>query len=218
MRVRDMTMALTRIINTMHATVNTGRIKIRHLFRMTAAGLALGVLVACAPMQPQTRFTPPQQIIHEGTAYTLAFQQGNANSRVVSEYTYNGESVENWSKLVTVQYVPGKPFTPLALLQALEKTLKSETPVPHYSLYMKGEHGYAQIIYEPTAKAPWFESDVFKSFHRPACAGQVLYQYAFKYPPPQQGEDKQAVLRKILADNRQAADAMEKSAWQPDCS
>jgi len=202
----------------MQATVENGHKKNRRFFRMTAAALLPGVLVACAPMQPQTRFTPPQQIIHEGTAYTLAFQNTDPDSRMLSEYTHNGESVESWSKLVTVQHVPGKPFTPLLLLQALEKTLKSETPVPHYSLTMKGEHGYAQIIYEPTAKAPWFESDVFKSFHRPACAGPVIYQYAVKYPPPQQGEDKETLLKKILAENKQAAEAMEKSAWQPDCS
>jgi len=202
----------------MHTAIKTGQIKTRQFFRVTGVGLIMGVLAGCTLVQTPTRFTAPQQIIHEGTSYTLAFEQRQAHSPVVSEYTHNGESVESWSKLVTVQYAPGKPFTPLVLLQALEKTLKSETPVPHYSLYMKGEHGYAQIIYEPTAKAPWFESDVSKSFHRSACAGQVLYQYAVKYPPPQQGEDKQALLKKILAENKRAAQAMEQSTWQPDCS
>jgi len=192
-------------------------VKVGQLFRMAAVGLAMGMLAACAPMQPQTRFAPPQEIIHEGVTFTLAFQHTDS-ARVLSEYTHNGESVENWSKLVSLSYFPGKTYTPLAFLQALEKTLKSETPVPHFSLYAKGGYGYAQIIYEPDTKNPWFEADVQKSFHRPACAGQVVYQYAAKYPPPQQGEDKQAMLLNILADNQQAADAVAKSDWQPDCS
>jgi len=188
------------------------------LLRATVVSLAMGALTACALVSPQTRFTPPQHIVHEGITYTLAFQQAAPNAQVLSEYTHNGESVENWSTLITLNYFPGQLVTPRQLLQSLKQTLETEQPVPHFLLTILGEHGYTRTIREPTATHPWFEMDVHKSFHRRACAGLVVYQYAVKYPPPGPGEDKQALLEKIRDENQQVADAMKQSDWQPDCS
>jgi|GEM_PF-3761756 len=79
---------------------------------------------------------PPQETINEDELFKLAFQHTDVGFRVLSEYTRNDESVENWSKLVMVQYFPDKSLTPLIHLQVMTKALQFDTPVPHTLLYM----------------------------------------------------------------------------------
>ena len=166
----------------------------------------------------ETTFHAPQEITHEGEHYKLASQSTAQNGMGTFEYTTNNESVKAWSKLVTLNYMPKMTRTPLEWLQATTAALRRQTPVPHFNMYILKEHGYARIIYEPTARFPQFESNVQKSFHQPACAGLVVYQYAVKYPPLAEGADKKETLLKIAEDNKQAADAMDNNGWQPDCS
>jgi len=185
---------------------------------MVGVIILASVVLTTGVAHAENTFRPPQEITHEGEHYKLAFQSTAPNGMKTFEYTTNDESVKSWSKLVTLNYMPRMIRNPLEWLQATNAALRREAPVPHFNMYVLNENGYARIIYEPTARFPQFESNVQKSFHQPACAGMVIYQYAVKYPPLEEGTDKNETLLKIAADNKQVADAMANNGWQPDCS
>ncbi|WP_454254203.1 hypothetical protein [Pseudomonas sp. Marseille-Q8238] len=179
-------------------------------------GLMLAVLATALHAQP---FSAPEQIVHAGKTYKLAYTASQPDGRALYEYTTDDESIENWSSLVTLNYAQSRVTVPLKWIESLKASLDRETPKPHYSLYIAGTNGFAKIIYEPDAKNPFYESDVHKSFHIKACDGLLVYQFARKYPQSADQSDagKQAALKQVAEENHQFSSALEKSDWLPAC-
>ena len=164
-------------------------------------------------------FIAPQEIVHSGKVYKLAFKSERSNGRATYEYTTNAEPIEKWTTLVTLNYAKGVGGTLMQRVASLKKTMDAEKPVPHYSIYIKGGSGYVRIIYEPDARNPVYESNVHKNFDIADCDGKVIYQFAVKYPPSVDQSDagKLATLRSIYSENQVFSEAMEKSDWLPTC-
>lgn len=166
------------------------------------------------------QFLPPEKMTHSGKTYSLAYKNSLPNGREIFEYTTDNEPIEKWSSLVTLNYAKSLAATPLKWADTVKVALDREKPKPHYSLYIKGNNGYAKIIYEPDSKNPIYESNVHKSFHMETCGGLLVFQFAKKYPQntDQSDEGKLSTLKQIAKENTQFADEIEKSEWLPNCS
>ncbi len=166
------------------------------------------------------QFSAPEQIIHSGKTYSLAYKNSLPNGRSIYEYTTNNETVNKWSSLVTLHYSKALITMPSKWVDTTKVSLDREKPKPHYSLYTKGNSGYSQIIYEPDSKHPFYESNISKSFHIEACGGLLVYQFAQKYPPSvdNTNEGKLSSLKKIANTNSQFANELEESDWLPTCN
>lgn len=178
----------------------------------------LWLIVFAISAQAQ-QFSPPEKITFAGQTYSLAYKNASPNGRAIFEYTTNNEPIEKWSLLVTLNYSKSLGTTPLKWSEVVKASLDREKPKPNYSLYTKGNNGYAKIIYEPDFRNPSYESNVHKSFHIESCGGILVYQFAQKYPASmdQSSDGKLSALRKIANENSQFADELEKSDWLPNC-
>jgi hypothetical protein len=162
-------------------------------------------------------FKPPKSMELFGKQYILAFQNENANTALY-EYTTDNESVNNWSHLVTLQYYKRK-LEPLQFIAAIKTGLNNSKPIPHYSLYQQGEHGYALIIFEPSNEHLHFEADIQKSFHSTECEGTLVLQYGVRTAAFQQlsPEDKTRILKEVYRQLKLDAEQIAQNKWVPTC-
>ena len=156
----------------------------------------------------------PAQIEHDDLSYRLAFRQ-DSSSQGLYEYTTGGETVDNWTHLLTVNYARGNRAAPVDWLNALKRVADRENPRPHYSMSVEGGHGYAQLIYTPRPGEARYESNVHKSFHYARCGGLVVLQVAVREALDPVAGDNQ--LRVVARDNTLMRKALTASSWQPDC-
>ena len=165
-------------------------------------------------------FNPPSALSYDGHDYQLAFQQVTEDGRAgLFEYTTGGETVDNWTRLVTINYHKGIKVTPYQWGVAMQRRLDSRAPVPHYNVSMQGTIGYAQIIFVPDATNTMYEANVHKAFTQDACDGVVALQYAMKYP---QGADTSAAgvrqtLTGIVANSKKDLAYITDYSWSPTC-
>lgn len=183
------------------------------------SALSIGLLFFTQSIFAQ-QFNPPEQISHSGHVYKLAYKKTSPNGQAIYEYTTNEEPIEKWTTLVTLNYAKAQKVTPLRWSEAMKLSLDRETPKPNYSIYVKEENGYANIIYEPDINNPTYESDVHKSFHLEECGGSLVYQFAVKYPKSadQSEAGKLATLTSIAKENVQISTDMAHSEWSPSCN
>jgi hypothetical protein len=158
--------------------------------------------------------------VHAGKTYILAYKNTAPNGQSIFEYTTDKETVEQWTKLVTINYAKGFAAPPLQWIQSIKFALDKASPKPSYSLFIKDNNGYARIIYEPTSSYVTYESNVQKSFHIDKCDGIVVYQFAQKYPQnaDKSDEGKLATLKSIALENMAFVDEIDKSNWSPSCN
>jgi len=167
-------------------------------------------------------FEAPAEIDYGGKLYKQAFKQ-EKGGRGLYEYTTDNETVDGWTHLITLQYKQGDTSDPLNWARTLKATLDKESPKPNYSLSVSGEHGYAQIIYEPDGKYSDYESNAIKSFHLPACGGLVVLQYAVKHSketPPEGANPKDFVyqqVKRIALQSVEIEATLKAFAWMPKC-
>ena len=154
-------------------------------------------------------FAAPEQMAQAGHVYKQAYQQKANNGRAIYEYTDNNESVQNWTRLVTLNYTPQLRVDAQTWANATRKALDANPAKPAHQLDVKGANAYAQMVFEPDAANPEYEANVQKSFHVADC-GTVILQYAVKYP---KGSD----LTTIQAENARIAVQLEQDTWQPAC-
>jgi hypothetical protein len=180
--------------------------------------LALSLLIFSQSVIAQ-QLVPPQEILYAGQIYKLAFKQASPNGRAIYEYTTNGEPVEQWTSLVTLNFAKGINAPPVKWTAAMKASLEANNPDPHFKLYTIGDHGYARFVFEPDQRNPFYESNAHKSFHLNECGGLLVFQYAVKYPQlsEQVGEDKLAALTLITKENERMAAEIEQSEWRPEC-
>jgi len=162
-------------------------------------------------------FVPPKSMELFGKQYILAFQNENADVALY-EYTTDNELVENWNRLITLQYYKRK-LEPLEFITAMKGGLDNRKPVPHYSLYQKEDHGYALLIFEPSREHLHFEADVQKSFHPTECDGTLILQYGVRTPVFQQlsSEDKSRILKEVYGQLKLDAEQLAQNKWVPTC-
>lgn len=181
---------------------------------------ALLLAAALAPMAALAQgFIPPEQITQFGRTYTLAYQDVAPNGRALYEYTSAGETVDNWTTLVTLNYAKDLVSDPATWAKAVKASLDANTPKPHYTLYTAKGSGYARFIFEPDGTHPSYESNIHKSFHTPACGGLLVLQYAARYAPSEEqgSAGKLARLRTIATENAKQTVELERSDWVPAC-
>jgi hypothetical protein len=163
-------------------------------------------------------YVMPQEISEFGHLYKLAYQKISPDRRqAIYEYTTGSESIENWTRLLTVQYAKLNTDA-MAWGVSTKKALEATSPKPHFQVYAKAGHGYAVIIFEPDAKNPAYEANAHKSFHMGSC-GLFTLQHAVKYDASaEQSEDgRQRTLIAIVDASRKMVADVEQAAWQPDC-
>ena len=162
-------------------------------------------------------FLPPKNMDLFGKQYTLAFKNENENGSLY-EYTADGESVENWTHLITLTHVKYN-LNPYQFITATKKGLDGKSVVPHYSLYEKGKHGYVTLIFEPSQDRLNFEADVQKSFHLENCDGTIIMQYGVHKPVFQQltGAEKTVMLKAIYEQLKLDAEQIAQNQWAPIC-
>lgn len=178
-----------------------------------------GLLCASGATMAQT-LDAPASFKYDGRTYTLAFKNVSSNGRAaLYEYTTAGETVDNWTRLITINYHKGISATPYQWGVAMQRRLDKRVPVPHYNVSMQDSIGYAQIIFLPDETNTMFEANVHKAFTQNACDGVVALQYAMKYP---QGADTSAAgvlqtLTGIVANNKKDLAYITDYPWLPTC-
>ncbi|MDO3507972.1 hypothetical protein [Ralstonia pseudosolanacearum] len=181
--------------------------------------LAALLLPLMASLSHAGEFHAPDTLVWQDRTYQLAYQSALPDGQRFYEYTTNGESVDAWTTLLTLRYGKNIQQDPTAWVVATKHALDRATPRPHCQLSVDGPSGYARILYEPTAKAPTYESDAHRSYHVGACDGLVIYQVAVKYEPAADASPKGRFERLdwIAGENAKLADALKKQAWAPRC-
>lgn len=162
-------------------------------------------------------YAPPKSMEIFGKQYTLAFQNENS-TMALYEYTTDNEPVENWTRLVTLIHYKFK-VDPAKFIQATKVGLDSKKLVPHYSLYQKGENGYALLIFEPSREHAHFETDIQKTFHPAECDGTILLQYGVRKPIFEElsSEEKNRMLKEIFEQLQSDAAKVAEYPWVPEC-
>ncbi|QWT45381.1 hypothetical protein [Azospira inquinata] len=160
---------------------------------------------------------PPEQINLSGRVFNLAYKSATKNGRAIYEYTANGENIENWITLVTLNYAKDVNVTPEKWVKSVGISLEATKPKPHYKLYLKADHGFARFIFEPDPNNPTYESNVHKSFHMGTC-GTVVFQYASKHPMGEDPANSGTLLKTINTENEKMAADLEQSDWKPTCN
>ncbi len=168
----------------------------------------------------EANFRVPEQIDEFGKTFRLSFTSGKGG---LYEYTTEGETVDNWSTLITITYAKGVVVTPMEWAKSFAKSAARETP--HYSVWIDDGRGYAKVIYEPDGRVigdkrfSSYEVDAHKTYHVPACRGLVTLQYATR-PDVSGGADpaaKRATLLQLASEAERLASAVAASSWAPDC-
>ncbi len=180
---------------------------------------AAALLTLLSLLSHASEFHAPDTLLWQGRTYQRAYQNAQPDGRRVYEYTTNGESIDAWTTLLTLHYAKSVQQDPMAWVVATKNALDRTTPRPHYQLSVDGPSGYARILYEPTAKAPTYESDAHRSYHIGACDGLVIYQVAVKYEPTADTSPKGRFERldRIAGENAKLVDELKKQAWVPRC-
>ena len=118
--------------------------------------------------------------------YQVGFQDKNAQRQIV-EWVPAGETVDNWSEMVTVQIFHGLKVTPDAFMRDLEKRWVASCPgaVPAHTIANVVENGYSSLVWlldcpkNPATGKPeitWFKAvQGNDSFY--------VVQKAFKFAP-----------------------------------
>jgi len=77
------------------------------------------------------------------------FEQGHQNQPYIVEYVPEGETVDNWTKMLSIQNFPAKSVanlsTPEAFMNVLKAKMQSRCPTVFWDVIQKGE---ADILYE----------------------------------------------------------------------
>lgn len=176
-------------------------------------------LAMCASATAAT-LSPPTAITYDGLDYKLSYQQVQPEGEAgIYEYTTGGETVDNWTRMITVVYRRGIIVTPKQWAAALKQQMDQTKPVPHYMVSQENDHGYAQIIYEPAKEDNNYESNVHKSYTKDACGGIVVWQYAHRYAPGADTTEAgiKATLQHIAQDNQADLAKVKALSWVPAC-
>ena len=136
---------------------------------------------------------PPDSVAYNDKTYTLVFKNDNKRAAIY-EYTTDGEAIEKWKTLVTINYHYGAAPDKMLWAKAVKQTLDSQSPVPHYKMFLNEDQLYINTIYEPNAAHNYYEINVQRSYLRDTCGGWYVVQYAEKYDLEKSGEDKRAYL------------------------
>ncbi|MGE4399430.1 MAG: hypothetical protein AB7D29_07905 [Campylobacterales bacterium] len=157
----------------------------------------------------------PQKMQFNGKEYVLAFEHKDS-SKELYEYTTDGESVQNWTKLITLIKLNEKHDLYKFLLH-YKKVLDGQTP--HYSTYLKGDNGYVKVIYEPTSKFQNFEANIQKLHNVDSCDGTVMLQYGVRkvVSKDMSKQDNEVALKNIYNQLKLDAEVMEQYSWKPEC-
>jgi hypothetical protein len=125
----------------------------------------------------------------DGQRYHLDFQhqakqENGEQGDGLAEFTLDGETVNNWTKLFAYYLFPDSGDDPVAMVEAVGKAVKEANPDANYALY-EGNNANAAIIdfLTWTPGSDGFEFNVFKYAPAEYGPGLVALQFAkrFKY-------------------------------------
>lgn len=89
----------------LHPLLDITQLEINKLMSSKIRNLLLSaVLCSVAVLSSAQQFFPPQEILHSGKVYKLAFKNEPLSGRAIYEYTTDAELIEKWTTLVTLIY------------------------------------------------------------------------------------------------------------------
>lgn len=190
-------------------------------YRLSSVCLWVSIAITQQAHAFEVSFMAPGQIDEFGKTFTLSYKSVGRGG--LYEYTAEGETVDNWTTLITITYAKGVVVTPMEWAKSFGKSAARETP--HYSVWINDGRGYAKVIYEPDRRLigdkrfSSYEVDAHKTYHVTACRGLVTLQYATR-PDVSDGADpaaKRAILLQLASEAERLAAAVAASSWAPDC-
>ena len=137
----------------------------------------------------------------------------------IYEYTADGETVKNWSTLVTLMFTKNQKQIATDWIDRNKRALDSQNPKPHYSLYILGNNAYSIEIYEPIPSDMSYEATVKKVFFIDACSSPIHFAFAKRYPSIQDVSDevKREKLVGIAQEAKKRIKELETATWKPRC-
>ena len=180
--------------------------------------LIISLMICVQTTQAQSKFEAPEEITFENKVYKLNFTK--KQSYEIYEYTTDGETVKNWTTLITFIYAKNLKVAPADWTNATKKSLDSQNPKPHYSLYTVGDNSYALQIYEPIPSDLSYEATIKKAFFIEACNGPIDFAFAKRYPSIQDESDeaKRTKLLGIAQEAKKRIKELETATWKPTCA
>jgi len=177
----------------------------------------IALILSVQTTQAQSRFIAPDEFTFEDKVYKLNFSKKQASE--IYEYTIDGETVKNWSTLVTLMFTKNQKQIATDWIDRNKRALDSQNPKPHYSLYINGNNAYAVEIYEPIPSDMSYEATVKKVFFIDACSSPIHFAFAKRYPSIQEVSDeaKRAKLVGIAQEAKKRIKELETATWLPTC-
>jgi hypothetical protein len=178
----------------------------------------IALIMSAQTSQAQSRFQAPEEFTFENKVYKLNFSK--KQSYEIYEYTTDGETVNNWTTLITFIYAKNLKATATDWVNATKKSLDSRTPKPHYSLYAVSDNAYAIQLYEPIPSDLSYEATIKKAFFIEACNGPLDFAFAKRYPSLQEesGEAQKTKLVGIAQEAQKRIKELETATWKPTCA
>ncbi|MDO5687489.1 MAG: hypothetical protein Q4G42_08975 [Neisseria sp.] len=153
----------------------------------------------------------PQKLNFNGETYYLNFQNTEARPQVF-EYTLRGETVENWSKLLTLQYAKDMQIDLNAYGAIAQQQMQQNPQILASDVFAQNDAIYIRQVFKPVAEFPHYESNTHKSFISKSCNNELInYITAIRYPA------ENTPLERIKQDNDQMMEKLLVDTWQPTC-
>jgi hypothetical protein len=177
----------------------------------------IALIMSVQTTQAQSRFEAPEEFTYEDKVYKLNFSKKQGNE--IYEYTTDGETVKNWTTLITFIYAKNLSVTPSDWASATKKSLDASKLKPHYSVYTLGDNSYAIQLYEPIPSDLSYEATIKKAFFIEACNGPLYFAFAKRYPSIQDVSDevKREKLVGIAQEAKKRIKELETATWKPRC-
>ena len=137
----------------------------------------------------------PHAITFAGERYVQAFQDTKPSGQLLVEFVRAGETVETWSKLVTIHRFPAAANDPKPMVGSLARMLKQSYPDVRHKIVEKPETG--EVMIDFLIRAPGtdvVEFNVFKYAAHASGQGLIAFQFAQRF---QLGKDTGEEFAKV---------------------
>jgi hypothetical protein len=142
---------------------------------MRRAGIALLALIL-----PVAALAQPASLTFDGERYVQRFEQKEGDARVV-EYTREGETLKNWTRLAAIRHFP-KLTDPKQAAGNLARIVQQHNPAARAEVIAKNDGSEAVVDFITwTPNDDRLEFNVHRYRKVPGLPGLVAYQFAWRF-------------------------------------
>lgn len=166
----------------------------------------LGTLLFLALCLVQPGVAQASSITLDGETFVKAFTANPPNGDRLVEYVRKPETVENWTKLISIRFqqMPGAGNNPLIVAHAMAQVARERNSNAMAHVLVDKKHKEAMVDFVVWAKSgAFFEYDIFRYAKSTDGNGVVSLQFAKRLPAEEVRSEKFTLLRKSWL--RQAA-------------